>query len=94
MTTTLESLRLFVRETLADVLGEPVRTEPSHSRRFRRVSTRYPRHVADAYGGDLAAAAAASEEEVAARVAEWEREHGIEPRDWYAIGQNERDEED
>ncbi len=27
MTTTLESLRLFVRETLADVLGEPARAD-------------------------------------------------------------------
>ena len=57
-----------------------------HLRRFRRVSNRYPRTVAEAYGGDIAAADADSDEEVADRVREWELSEGIEPRDWYAIG--------
>jgi hypothetical protein len=63
----------------------------AHSRRFRQVSTLYPRCVAEAYDGDIAAAAADSDEQVAARVAEWERAQGLEPRDWYAVGREERD---
>jgi hypothetical protein len=31
-------------------------------------------------------------EQVAATVAAWEREHGLEPRDWDAVGAAERDE--
>ncbi len=61
-----------------------------HSLRFRRVSNRYPRRVAEAYNGDVAAAAASTDEEVARRVAEWERAQGLEPPDWYAIGREER----
>jgi hypothetical protein len=60
-----------------------------HSSRFRAVSNRYPRRVAEAYGGDLAAAMVASDDEVAVRVAAWERSHGIEPRDWPTIGRTE-----
>ncbi len=33
----------------------------SHSERFRKVSTRYPRRVVEAYGGDLSRAAADSD---------------------------------
>jgi hypothetical protein len=65
-----------------------------HSIRFRKVNTRYPNIVAMAYGRDLEAAAAASDEEVAATVAAWERAQGLEPRDWQAVGADERDEED
>jgi hypothetical protein len=52
-----------------------------HSTRFRKVSTLYPHMVALAYSGDLAAAMADSDEQVAARVAKWERSQGLEPRD-------------
>jgi hypothetical protein len=37
-----------------------------HAERFRRVSNRYPRRVAEAYGGDLERAIADSDEQVAA----------------------------
>ena len=60
-----------------------------HSLRFRHVSNRYPRRVAEAYDRDFAAAAAATDGEVAARVAEWERAQGLEPLDWNAIGRAE-----
>lgn len=58
--------------------------------RFRAVANRYPRQVAAAYEGDLARAMEDSDEEVAARVAAWEAEQGLVPRDWYAIGAAER----
>ena len=66
-----------------------------HSVRFRQVSNRYPRRVWEAYDGDLRRAMADSDEEVAATVAAWERDHGLVPRDWVAIGRAERsDDED
>jgi hypothetical protein len=61
-----------------------------HSERFRRVSNRYPRRVAEAYGGDLERAAADSDAQVAATVAAWERLQGLRPCDWHAIGADER----
>ena len=64
-----------------------------HSERFRGVSYRYPRCVAEAYDGDLARAANDTDEEVAATVAAWERAHGLQPRDWYAIGREEREDD-
>jgi hypothetical protein len=67
----------------------------AHSTRFRRVSNRYPLRVAEAYEGDLARAALDSDEQVAATVAAFEREHGLPVRDWPAIGRAERgDDED
>ena len=57
-----------------------------HSLRFRQVSNGYPHVVAEAYGGDITAAALETDEAVAQRVADWERSQGIEPRDWTAIG--------
>lgn len=63
-----------------------------HSERFRKVANRYPRRIAEAYGGGIAGAALASDDEVAATVAEWERQHGLRPRDWPVIGAAERDE--
>jgi len=63
------------------------------SERFRRVSNRYPRRVSEAYGGDVGRAMAESDEQVAATVADWERAHGLVPRDWQAIGAAERDDE-
>jgi hypothetical protein len=64
----------------------------AHSVRFRKIANRYPRVVAAAYGGDVAAALADSDDEVAARVATWERDHGLERRDWRRIGAEERSE--
>jgi len=61
-----------------------------HSLRFRRVSNRYPRTVAEAYDGDIKAAMRATDEEVAERVADWERANGHPVRDWLAIGREER----
>jgi hypothetical protein len=63
----------------------------AHSERFRQVSTRYPRRVAEAYSGDLDRAMADDDEQVAATVSAWEHDHGLEPRDWRAIGVAERD---
>ena len=63
----------------------------AHCERFRRVSTRYPRRVAEAYGGDLARAMADSDEHVAATVAAWERCHALAPRAWDVIGTDERE---
>jgi 50S ribosomal subunit-associated GTPase HflX len=79
-------------DALARRLGHSVEAV-RHSLRFRQVSTAYPHHVALAYDRDLAAAAADSDEEVAARVAAWEREQGLEPRDWRVIGSKGRGEE-
>ena len=66
----------------------------AHSERFRKVSTRYPHLVSEAYDGDLAAVAGDDDETVAARVVEWERSQGLEPRDWTAVGEEERDPDD
>jgi hypothetical protein len=65
----------------------------AHTERFRKVSPRYPRRVAEAYGGNLERALADSDEEVAATVAAWEQAHGLDPRDWSAVGAAERDPE-
>lgn len=64
----------------------------AHSVRFRRVSNHYPHVVAQAYDGHLMAAAVDSDEQVAETVAWWERTQGLEPRDWHAIGREEREE--
>jgi hypothetical protein len=63
-----------------------------HAERFRQVSNRYPRRVAEAYGGNLARAAADSDEQVAATVADWERAQGLPMTDWRAVGVSETDE--
>jgi hypothetical protein len=65
-----------------------------HSLRFRRVANKYPHIVSMAYGGDLEQAARDSDEEVAARVADWERSAGGPVRDWQAIGSSEGKDED
>ncbi len=44
-------------------------------KRFRQVANRYPRRVAEAYGGTKRAMRE-TDEQVAATVAEWEREPG------------------
>jgi hypothetical protein len=66
----------------------------AHSNRFRKVSNLYPRMVAFAYDKDLAAAARDTDEEVAARVAAYQRSLGEEPTDWYAVGREEGRDED
>lgn len=63
----------------------------AHSLRFRRVSTRYPHMVTLAFDHNLAWAMASTDDEVAATVADYERTQGWEPRDWQAIGAEERD---
>ena len=62
----------------------------NHSGRFRQVSNRYPRRVAEAYGGDLGRAMAASDKQVAAKVAAWERRHRLPVVNWPALGAAER----
>jgi hypothetical protein len=75
------------REELARRYGvDPV----AHSMWLREIANRYPRVVAEACGGDITAALADSDDEVAARVATWEREHGLEPHDWRRIGAEEQ----
>jgi hypothetical protein len=54
--------------------------------RFRAVSNRYPLRVTEAYGGDIQRAAADTDEQIAATVAQWERSQGLSSRDWRAIG--------
>ena len=61
-----------------------------HMHRFRKVSSRYPHIVALAYEGDIPAAAQDTDEQVSRRVADFERSTGREPRDWVAIGKEER----
>jgi hypothetical protein len=66
----------------------------AQARRCRSVANDYPRVVAHAYNGQPERVAKDTDEEVAANVAEWERSTGIEPRDWIAIGQQEREASD
>jgi hypothetical protein len=61
----------------------------AHSNRFRRVSNRYPHMVALAYDLDIVAAARDTDEQVAERVAAYERAQGWTPRNWKAIGRSE-----
>jgi hypothetical protein len=60
-----------------------------HSDRFRTVANRYPRRVAEAYGGDLARAMGDDDATVAERVRQWEIAQGLEPTDWIAVGKAE-----
>ena len=79
--------RHMTDDELADMAGlAPV----LHSRRFRKVANGYPRRVAAAYGGDITQAALESDEQVAGRVAEWERANGLEVQGWAVIGRVER----
>jgi hypothetical protein len=74
------------REQLADRYGE---LAVQHSERFRKVSTRYPHVVTQAYDGDIEQAQQDDDETVAARVADFERSRGY-LSDWHAIGRAER----
>lgn len=69
--------------------GGARRAVVAHSVRFRKVSNRYPARVAEAYGGDIAHAAAEDDEQVAATVAAWEQAQGAVVRDWTAQGASE-----
>ena len=69
--------------------AESVRLRIRFSERFSQVSSRYPLRVTETFGGDLARAMAATDEEVRAAVREWEIGRGIEPRDWELIGKKE-----
>jgi hypothetical protein len=62
-----------------------------HSERFRKVSNRYPRRVAEAYHGDLGRALSDSDDQVAATVAAWEMRHGLDVTDWALVGEQERE---
>jgi hypothetical protein len=76
-------------------MDEPDAAARRHTERFRKVSNPYPRLVTAAYGGDLAAAAADSDEQVAARVAAFERDVlRAEPYDWARAGRIERGDDD
>ena len=62
------------------------------STRFRKVANRYPRRVTEAYRGKGLhphSAMAQSDATVAANVAQWERDQGMQPVDWIAIGREE-----
>jgi hypothetical protein len=78
-----------IRQSVADVSHDP--RALAHSERFRKVSTRYPRRVAEAYGGDLKRAMVDTDEQVAATVVAWETRQGVHPVDWPAVGAAERD---
>jgi len=62
-----------------------------HSERFRKVSNRYPRRVAEAYGGDLTRAMTDSDDKVKVTAAASERRQGLEVIDWVAVGEQERE---
>jgi hypothetical protein len=64
----------------------PIDVVNRHVLRFSQVANRYPRRVAEAYGGDLERAAADSDQQVAATVAAWERVNRSTVRDWSSIG--------
>jgi hypothetical protein len=74
----------WLRKTARDLGRDPL--ELATSQRFRGVSTAYAKRVAEAYGGDLLAAAAALDAEVAEEVATWETENGLPVTDWAAVG--------
>jgi hypothetical protein len=72
---------------------EPTPAQQRHSERFGKVSDRYARRVAEAYGRDLARAMTGSDEQVAAKVAAWEKCWGRDAvasdqaiREWLACG--------
>jgi hypothetical protein len=73
-------------------MADDLAIQLQHSTRFRLVSNRYPRRVSEAYGGDLTRALGDNDDQVAATVADWERQQGLTPRDWRASGAEERDE--
>jgi hypothetical protein len=78
--------------TFANQLAQERGVNPlrfAHALRFRRISTRYPLAVSDAYDGDLAAAQRDDDAAVAARVAAWEQREGRAARDWVAMGREE-----
>jgi hypothetical protein len=75
------------------MMKKPTNLAIAHSLRFRAVSTRYPSRVSEAYRGHggIQRAAKESDEQVATRVAAWERAQGNPQRNWLAIGHEERE---
>jgi hypothetical protein len=73
-------------------MQRPSKLAVAHSDRFRKVSTLYPRVVAEAYRGHggIRRAARDTDAQVAKMVAAWERYNGAPVRNWRAIGAAER----
>ena len=64
----------------------------AHTTRWRLVSNKFPLMVTKAYEGDIASALKDDDATVFARVRAFEVSEGLKPRDWVAIGKEERDE--
>ena len=59
-----------------------------HAHRIRKVSSRYPRRVAEGYDGDRARAMTDIDDDVmAATVAAWKKAQGLKVTDWPAVGE-------
>jgi len=59
-----------------------------HAHRFRKVSSRYHRRVAEGYDGDRAQAMTDTDDDVmAATVAAWKKAQGLKVTDWHAVGE-------
>ena len=59
-----------------------------HARRFRKVSNRYRRRVAEGYDGVRAQAMTDTDDDVmAATVAAWKKAQGLKVTDWQAVGE-------
>ncbi len=57
-----------------------------HAHRFRKVSNRYRRRVAERYDGDRAQAMTDTDDDVmAATVAAWKKAQGLKVTDWRAL---------
>jgi hypothetical protein len=86
-----DAVKAALMEALKDEKAQDYVLGLGHQLRFRAVSTRYARLVADAYRdhGGIRQAANDSDSQVAKRVAAWERAQGVAPRNWRAIGRNE-----
>ncbi len=60
-----------------------------HAHRFRRVSNRYRRRVAEGYDGDRAQAMTDTDDDVmAATVAAWKKAQGLKVTDWHAVDES------
>jgi hypothetical protein len=59
-----------------------------HAHRFRKVSNRYRRRVAEGYDGDLGRAMTDTDDDVmAATVTAWKKAQGLKVTDWPAVGE-------
>ena len=60
-----------------------------HAHRFRKVSNRYPRRVAEGYDGDrLRPLTNTADDVMAATVAAWKKAQGLKVTDWHAVGES------